>query len=295
MSLVRGHDSSVWSRQDLIQFAAMRGSPGLKDELLKFAQAVNLQTVSFPAALGMLKNYYEAAGSGSDSAAALRRFADLINSKIFPAITKIQEGFFLENESGKIDVYLSVLAGQICIQAGGAEKDPVLESIGRDLIISALNLSDRQGFLPKNILVAGGTLKGTEGRIAPEDIYTLIASPNPYYPHFVDLTRWIGPRAWLYTAAETRLDITPERYSFRFQFPAGETHHFVFHGAKQYTEIQLRRIPWRIDARFESYNIGAYFIPERNLFLGKYNHRNREEEFLMSFARIPSTDTGAED
>ncbi|MDR1932956.1 MAG: hypothetical protein LBQ57_09085 [Spirochaetales bacterium] len=293
MSLVRSRDSSVWSRRDLLQFAAMRGAADLKGELLKFAPAVNLQTVSLSAALGMLNNYYDAADSDPESAAALKRFADLINSKIFPAIIKIEAGFFLESAPGKIDVYLSVLAGQICIRAGSAEKDPVLEAIGRDLIISVLNLSDRQGFLPKDILVAEGILRGTEGRIAPEDIYTLTGS-NPYYPHFVDLTRRIGAGAWLYTAAITSPAITPEKYTFRFQFPVGETHHFVFHGAKQYTEIQLWKIPWRIDARFENYNIGAYFVPEKNLFMAKYNHRNREEEFLMLFGGLAAQQAGAE-
>jgi hypothetical protein len=180
-------------------------------------------------------------------------------------------------------VYLSVLAGGVFLLAGEAEKDPVLESIGRDLIISALNLADRQGFLPQNILVADGLLKGTQGRIAPEDVYSLIAD-NPYYPRFLSLTQQLGQGAWLYTAANVRgVSITAEKYSFRFAFPVGATHHFVFRGAKQYTEIQIWKIPWRIDARFEHYNIGAYYLPREKLLLAKYNHKNREEEFLMSF------------
>ncbi|MDR3199951.1 MAG: hypothetical protein LBT68_00710, partial [Spirochaetales bacterium] len=294
LTLVRRRDSSVWNRQDLVQFAAMRGSAGLKDEILKAAPLFNMQAVPFPAALGMLSNYYDAADSDPAAAAALRRFTDLINSKIFPAITKIKEGFFLESGPGKIDVYLSILAGRVFLRAGSAEKDPLLESIGRDLIISALNLADRQGFLPKNILAVEGALKGTEGRIAPEDVYTLIADSSPYYPRFVDLTRQLGPGAWIYSAATVSPNITPERYIFRFQYPVGETHHFTFRGAQQYTEIYLWKIPWRIDARFEYYNIGAYFIPERNLFMAKYNHRNREEEFLMSFIEVPAAEAEAE-
>jgi hypothetical protein len=239
----------------------------------------------------MLQNYYETLDADPESAGILRRFTELINTKIFPAIIKIEEGFFLENESGKIDVYLSILAGRIFIRAGNAENDQVLESIGRDLIISALNLSDRQGFLPKNILFADMVLRGTEGRIAPEDVYSLLVD-NPYYPRFIDLTRQLGPGAWLYTAANMQdVNISPARIIFRFQFPVGEAHHFVFHGAKPYTEIQLWKISWRIDPNFERYNIGAYFIPERNLFMAKYNHRNREEEFLMSF--VPVSDLSA--
>jgi hypothetical protein len=289
LSQVRSRNNSVWNRGDLLRFAALRGSPGLKDEILRFAAAANLHTLSFPSALGMLQNYYETLDADPESADVLRRSTELINTKVFPSIIKIAEGFFLENESGKIDVYLSVLAGRILIRAGKAEKDPVLESIGRDLIISALNLSDRQGFLPKNILFADMILRGTEGRIAPEDIYSLLVD-NPYYPRFIDLGQQLGPGAWLYTGANMRdVNISPARNIFRFQFPMGQTHHFVFRGAKPYTEIQLWKISWRIDANFERYNIGAYFIPERNLFMAKYNHRNREEEFLMSFAPVPDS------
>ncbi|MDR1316669.1 MAG: hypothetical protein LBK13_07330 [Spirochaetales bacterium] len=293
LSLVQARDAAVWSRQDLVRFAAARGAAGLKDEILKFAQAVNLQTVSFPAALGMLMNYHEALTVDDADAGVLKRFAALMNSKIFPAIIKIKEGFFLENAPGRIDVYLSVLAGRVCIRAGEIDKDPVLESIGRDLIISALNLADRQGFLPKNILVADSALKGTEGRIAAEELYTLIRSDNPYYPRFIDLSPALGPGVWLYTAANlTNLSIQPERYLFRFQFPPGETHHFVLRGAKQYTEIQLRKIPWRIDLNFERYTIGAYYIPQEKLFMAKYEHRSREEEFFMSF--VPEEKAGTD-
>ncbi|MDR1626166.1 MAG: hypothetical protein LBT33_06455 [Spirochaetia bacterium] len=292
-SLVRGRDSSVWTRQDLVRFAGLRGSAGLKDEILGFAGTVDLQAVSLPAALGMLRNYHEALDADPESADALRRFAALMNSKIFPAIIKIKEGFFLENAPGRIDVYLSILAGRVCVRAGRADGDQVLESIGRDLVISALNLADRQGFLPKNILVGDSALKGTEGRIAAEDVYALIQDAGPYYPRFVDLGPQLGQGAWLYTAADIReLSIRPQRYVFRFRFPPGGTHHFVFCGAKQYTEIQLRKIPWRVDVNFERYAIGAYYIPQEKLFLAKYNHRSREEEFVMSF--VPGEQPAAE-
>jgi hypothetical protein len=294
LALVRNNDSSVWARQDLLRFAGMRGSAGLKSEILKFAESLNLQTVSLPAALGMLLNYYAARQDDPDSVSSLRRFADLVNSKILPAIRKIRDGFFLESDPGKIDIYLSILAGRVCMSAGEADKDPVLESIGRDLVISVLNLADRQGFLPKNILVAESALQGTEGRIAPENVYTLIANDSPYYPRFIDLTRRLGPGAWLYTAANiTSLNLTPERYTIRFQFVPGETHHFLLCGVKQYSEIQLWRIPWRIDLNFERYNIGAYYIPQQKLFMAKYNHRNRDEEFSMSFVPAAAPAEGA--
>ncbi|MCL1818863.1 MAG: hypothetical protein FWG35_08015, partial [Spirochaetaceae bacterium] len=99
-----------------------------------------------------------------------------------------------------------------------------------------------------------------------------------------------------YTAANvTQVAISPEKYSFRFQFPVGETHHFLLRGIKQYTEIQIWKIPWRIDARFEYYNVGAYYIPEEKLLMVKYNHKIREEEFLITFSAEGSGVSPAEE
>jgi hypothetical protein len=283
-ALIRSRDSSVFARGDLIQFAADRGSPNLKAEVLKFASEVDLSGLSLTTALGMLRNYYDEKTLDPAVLKTLERFVPLINAKIFPAIIKINEGFFLEIGNGKIDVYLSILGGRILMLAGKAERDPVLEAIGRDLILSSLSLADKQGFLPRNILFSEMTLRGNEGRIAPEDVYPLIVD-NPYYPRFISLSKDLGRQAWLYTAANmTSLSFSKERYVIRFRFPEGATHHFIFRGAKPYKEIQIWGIPWRVDSRFERYSTGSYFLENEGIFAVKYRHKKTEEEFLMGFS-----------
>ncbi len=283
LSQARNRDLSIWNRGDLLQFAADRGGAELLAEVQKFAAEANLQTPSVSAALGMLRNYYEPGNLDPALLGGLRRFSALINTRIFPGIIKIKEGFFLEIEPGKIDVLASLLAGRILILAGGVEKDPVLESIGRDMVLSSLGLSDKQGFLPRHILFADLALKGTEGRVAPEDVYPLVVD-NPYYPRFVSLSRELGPGAWIYTAANmTGFSITEKENRFQFRYPEGATHHFVFRGARPYREIQIWGIPWRVDYRFERYATGSFFIEDKKLFLVKYQHKKTSEEFLMTF------------
>ena len=280
---LRNRDLSVWNRGDLLQFAVDRGSPALRAELLKSASEADLQRVPIVTALGMLRNYYDTRTIDPAILSGYRQFSALINGRVFPAIIKIKEGFFLENEPGKIDVYASIQAGRVLSLAGGVERDSLLESIGRDLILSALSLSDQQGFLPRNIVFEDLALRGTEGRVAPEDIYPIIVD-NPYYPRFISLSRELGPGAWLYTAANvTDISVTRERNRFQFRFPAGAAHHFVFRGAEPYREIQIWGIPWRVDQRFERYSTGSYFIEDKKLFLVKYQHKSTTEEFLMTF------------
>ncbi|MDR2588774.1 MAG: hypothetical protein LBC67_05040 [Spirochaetales bacterium] len=300
-------NSSLWERGGLLRFAVDRGGPELADELVKLAGTLPLPALPLPAAIGLLENYYTGSDIESSALNALRRSTELIGNRIFPAIITIPEGsgesaralpnkekYFLETGNGKIGVYESLRAGRVLILAGEAEKDPVLESIGRDLIISSLALADQEGFLPRNIVFSNGVPGGPEGRLAPEDVYTLLVN-NPYYPRFTSLSRQIGRGTWLYAAADIqRITITPQKYEFLFQFPAGETHRFVFRGAKSYTAIQLWKIPWRVDPHFESYKIGAYFLPEERLFMAKYNHRSREEDFVMSFDAAGAPPAGLE-
>ncbi len=280
---VRQKDLTVFLNTNLIQFAADRGIPQLWDELVRFASEVDLQQISLPVALGMLASYYNASTVDSALLKPFERFDSLINLVVFPAIVKVQDGFFLEWEQGKIDLKASIRAGKILLQAGNASRDEVLRSIGRDLIISALGLADRQGFLPQRILFSDESFKGTEGKIAPEDIYPLIQD-NPFYPRFVSLSKELGRGTWLYIAADLSLiSIQPEEWHFRFRFPVNEIHHFIFKGAKPYREIQIWGIPWRNDPRFERYPVGSFFLEDLGMFIIKYQHKKPEEEFLMRF------------
>ena len=281
--LVRARDASVFARGDLVQFSLDRGSQGLAAEVQKFASDVDVAAVSLPVALGMLQNYYDTPNLDVSVTTSMERFPSLINAKIFPGIVKLKEGFFLETEPGKIDVLFSVLAGKVLMKAGKTDKDPVLESIGRDLVLSALDLSDKYGFLPRYIVTENQTFKANEGRIAPEDIYPHVTA-NPYYPRFISLSKSLGPGNWIYiTAKIDDISITPALYKFNFQFPEGATHHFVFRGAKPYQEIQIWGVTWRIDPNFERYAAGAFFNEAKRIISIKYRHKKTQEEFFMRF------------
>jgi hypothetical protein len=126
-------------------------------------------------------------------------------------------------------------------------------------------------------------LKGTEGRIAPEEVYPFLAE-NPYYPRFISLSKDLGPGSWLYGAANmTDILLTPSQNRFQFRFPEGGTHHFVFRGAKPYSELQIWGIAWRVDPRFERYSTGCYYMENEKIFAVKYRHKKVQEEFLIRF------------
>ncbi|MFQ3621686.1 MAG: hypothetical protein SNJ78_12170, partial [Spirochaetales bacterium] len=280
---IQQRDLSVFLTPNLIQFTIDRGSPALWEALVKLASETDLQQVTLPLALGMLSSYYQAQTVDPNLLKPFERFDSLINFILIPAIVKVQDGLFLEWESGKIDVFASIKAGRVLIESGNAAKDEMLRSIGRDLILSSLALADKQGFVPQRILFSDQSFKGTEGIIPPEELYPWIQD-NPYYPRFVSLSKELGRGRWIFLAADlAQASLTPAEYRFRFRFPVGEIHHFIFRGAKPYQEIQLWGVTWRNDPRFERYPIGSFFLEDLSMFIIKYQHKKAEEEFLMRF------------
>ncbi len=176
----------------------------------------------------------------------------------------------------------SIQAGRVLLLAGNAEKDEVLSSIGRDLILSSLGLSDKQGFLPQRILFSDQTFQGTEGKISPEQIYPWIQE-NPYYPRFISLSKELGRGNWLFIAADvSEISIQPQEYRFRFRFPVEQS---TILSLKEQNRIERSRsgIPWRNDPRFERYPVGSFFLEDLGIFTVKYQHKKLEEEFLMRF------------
>jgi hypothetical protein len=279
---MRARDLGLFNRFDLVTFMADRAPAAAYEQFLKFCQETEMVRTSRETALGMVQNSLVAASLSPEAGRALARFYSLLNSSIFPSIVKIKEGFFLESDPGRIDIELSIKAGQVLMQAGRRDKDELLEAAGRDLVMSALNFSDEQGFLPRLITHQDQALKGAEGRIAPEAIYPVVAD-NPWYPRFISLSARLGPGSWMYAAAPVELNIAAEQWRLVFSFPNGSIQHAVLKGVRPWKELQLWGIVWRLDRSFERYPIGAMYAEDRKLFYLKYQHKKEQQEVLFKF------------
>ncbi|MCK5735831.1 MAG: hypothetical protein KAH21_05100, partial [Spirochaetaceae bacterium] len=127
---------------------------------------------------------------------AIRRH--LFDSFIIPRIFWVKDGLWLIEADGAINLNLSIAAGVILIREAQKNNDSLYQSVGRQLILSAMSYAEKDGIIPEKLFFSadGGVKK--EGSILPENLYPLIVNP-PAYPRHVSLTQELGPGSWSLT------------------------------------------------------------------------------------------------
>ena len=269
--------SAAFSVQGLLTYVTDHGSQSTAQALLaKMAQAKPAE-MDLQELLGLLDDDL-AAGKLGYAGDYLNSAIRLIDRQVLPSIIRTSTGFFLETDTGTADIASSVFAGRLLIEAGTRAKDTTVEGIGRQLIVSALSLSDNEGFIPGRLSISGDTVSGTEGFLAPEKIYSWIA-PESYYPREIPLASEIGDGVWAWAASHvTSATSTQNETSITFDYPAGQIEHIVLHGIKPFTTLHLYGIAWRSDPQFEQYNAGWVYDAKTETLLIKLQHRQQQEK-----------------
>jgi len=270
--LVGQGDIQVFRTPHAIRFAADRGTQELYSSLLQFAAKVDLANVDVITALGLAQNALDASQLSSDAGSATSRFLDLINTVVIPNIVKTDQGFFVQESTGHIELYYSIMAGRLLMNVGQVRQDQRLLLMGRNLVLSALDFADDQGFLPQVLVVENGTVKESQGNVGPEDIYPLITT-NPYYPREISLFNQAGQGTWLWTIMGIKSEtFTQKQWNLQLTYQPNRTQYLLFEGVPSFQEMKLFGFdgPWRDDPQFESYSKGRYYLPSTKTLMIKY-------------------------
>ncbi len=280
---VRQEDRTVFLNPDLILFIVNHGPFSLTQEIFKLAETVNLSEAELKLTLGILRAYLQACEISEKLGSSFSALSVITENKILPAIRRTDRGLFIEAEQGSIDVLQSIEAGKLILSQGKIEEKSFLVSLGREMILSVLRLSDSEGVLPARLSVENNRIILEEGKIQPEDIYTLITD-NSYYTREISLFEPIGPGSWILTCAEfISCEVSSERISFSFRFPEGHAHHTIIQGVKPFNNIQLFGINWRSDPTFENYTSGWVYNRETQTLYLKLTHRQNIEEVVLYY------------
>ena len=282
-SRIASGDPTVFREEDLIRFAALHGSETLYRQVLDYARIVDFRTVGLPTAIGMLAAAVDTEFPSDDAEEATRRFPAIVEERIFPAVRRFEEYFFLGTAQGEIDVYWSVRAGQLVEEIGRSTGDDLYVTVGRNLVMSALQLADPQGFLPEYLYFNETGIRRREGSFGPERLYPSLTD-NPWYPREISLYDELGAGSFIWTIADfTRVDIQDDRYSFRLEYPANQTHYIIMHGIPPFDSMQLFGLPWRNDRNFDSYIKGRHYEPTTQTLMIKYTDNSTAEDIFLYY------------
>ena len=280
---VVSRDPAVFERENLLPFAALRGSEELFRSTLEFASYVDYLQVPIGTAIGMLRNYVDVDHITEESEAVMSRFRPIVEERIYPAIIQTDRGFFVETGQGEVDVALSVLAGHLLSLQGGREDDARMVMIGRNLVLSALELADQFGFLPETLYISGSTIQSSTGSFGPERLYPILRD-NPNYPRMISLYEELGAGSFVWTVVNfTEIEIAEDQYRFALSYPRNRTHYIIMQGISPFESMNLFGRVWRNDPFFEAYIKGRHYEPSTETLMIKYTDNSVEEEILLDY------------
>jgi hypothetical protein len=232
-------------------------------------------------AAGMLHFYSE---TGKQLPERLSQFSSLLSvteTSIMPSIRVIADKLFLVAGDDTADIYLSLKTGLLLRSMPDDEKGRNAPALGRELISSALSLSDDNGFLPMTVFEdpEGGLI--TEGGIAPEKVYPLL-SDNTYYPSEDYFIFESGEKMSVINQADNfNIEKTGYGFKLNFDFPAGQIHTFAVRNMKPFAQMNLLGYIWNADSRFLQYFSGWWYDRGNETLYIKIRHRTENEEILI--------------
>jgi hypothetical protein len=235
------------------------------------------------AAIGALANYHLSPLTSEELEQRFARFEPLVDEALVPAIRKTGEGFFVETSESRSDLSLSVRAGLILEAAGRDRDDERMASMGRQLVLSVLDLADQNGFLPMSLVLRGSSIVDIEGTMGPEDLYEDLHE-NDAYPRQISLYAELGPGSYIITVADfTGRDISSNRYVFSIRSPPNRTHYIIMQGIQPFSELELFGLTWRDDPNFELYVKGRHYNRQTETLMIKHTDDSPAHDIVITY------------
>lgn len=219
----------------------------------------------------------------SDAINVLRFYNELAMAQV-PLATQLENAAGLSVQ--KIESFATLEDEMIIIAEGGS----IIAAIDTARIADALiqygkhtNFSNytRAGYLMLNALFANVASFERQTLAA---LYPIVVHDNLWYPHVMVFDENSTNPVWAWTCAQNiRYMRTTNSTRIEVVFPETLTHHVIFRGVEEFSQILIYETQYRSDPRFESYNASGYiYQPETQSFLLKSRHRSQTETVVMT-------------
>jgi hypothetical protein len=233
---------------------------------------------------GMVEFYVDAGNLYPERFPGYEQLYARIDSHLLPKIRRIEDGLYLV-DNGKVHMRASLKAGYYLQEIGRGEDKPLLEELGRSMVVSVLSRGDANSVLPASLVLSkAGSSDFQEGFLLPESVYPLLAD-NSYYPQNLFFHKEFGDEVSLWSVGQSiSAGRSGDSYSIGFTFPTGSTHHLVVRNVPPFAYIELYGIRWNGTRQFQLYDAGGWYYDRdtRSLYV-KVRHRRSREELVIHF------------
>ncbi|MCR5725685.1 MAG: hypothetical protein K6G80_11430 [Treponema sp.] len=225
-------------------------------------------------ATGIINTYLRFANAGSQLADSLSPVIDLCLDRIAQGSKLNGNLVILTEKDLPVTLLQSVETGKTLVDYGEYTNASEYVNAGRIIIATAFD---------KNPQLDLYTVA---------ELYPMLVSDSPNYPHMQLFGRYNGEAVWAWTAA-TELtyteDSTATMATITIDFNQGSSHYFIMNGIRPFSEIEIYGVPFRTDSRFETYNSSGYVYNERTHTLMIKSRQKAQKETIRLTFRVPAS------
>jgi hypothetical protein len=207
------------------------------------------------------------------------RVAQVLNLLVVHVVRQ-EDDLFVATAEGQHDLKSGLILGRLLLDQTSNLQSDQWQSIGSQLLLSALHYQDALTKIPQLVPLVPGQPDKPEGGFYPEEVYAgLLAQPAPE----VELGTGAPAGSFVRSAnAVVAKTISESVWKLRFQFPVGAAESVVVVGLPPFDSILLHGIRWRTDPQFQSYSDGWYYSASTRTLFVKIKHREELEELVIN-------------
>ena len=208
---------------------------------------------------------------------------DIFDRYVIPRIFWVKDGLWLIEEDGSVNLRRSVSAGTLLMKEALWNNENTYQTIGRQLIISALAYAGEDGSIPEKLLFEADGNVVKEGKYSPENLYPMLIRSGAY-PRLTTLSGTLGAGSWALTCAENfTVRSTPRETTISMNFPVGTSHHIAVKGIKKFNVLYMNGIRWNGDPNFQRYYGGWYYNEKNETLYIKIRHKRKNETIRILY------------
>jgi len=285
--LARRDYGSLFAKNRLIEFLAVRGHNALIDDFVSSAWNTDPSVVTLSTSAGILESYTDIGRWRAGVDNPFEPLAVRARQIVADGLRQNGDQVLVFSPDGQADVGLNLRLGMVLREWGEQAGNEDWAGLGRSLVFSVISLGGQDGSVPA-LLTSGanGILTGSSERIGSGSLFRTLDESE-----FLPRARTTGvDGVWAWTAARSvNLVQTANFMDIFVDFPVGQAHYLILRGVRPFVQLQLHGQNTARNPSFEdNHNVSGwdYFADEQTLVV-KIQHQTNVERVRVLFTVPP--------
>ena len=287
--LARRDYGTLFAKNRLIEFLAVRGHNDVIDSYISSVWAIDPHTVTLESSAGVLESYMDMSRRRAGADNPFEPLAARARQIVADGLRQNGYQVLVFSPNGQADVKLNMRLGNVLSAWGEHAGDDDWAWLGRSLVFSVISLADGTGSVPA-FLTSGmnGNLTASTERLDTASLFRILDG-NDFLPR-AKTTGVSGVWAWS-AARSVNATQTSNFMDVYVDFPVGQAHYVMLRNVRPFVQLQMHGQNTPGNPSFEdNYGVsGWYYFAEEQALVLKLQHRTNVERVRVLFTVPPPT------